>query len=125
MTPFGKMLRQERKDHAMSLGAMAEKLGLSTPYLSQIETGAKPATSRIISKIIELFQLSASDAEALTRAAAKSVAVKKVESITIDLRADASERDRQLASHLAFSFNRLSPTAKRRLQEMLKDETNG
>lgn len=125
MTPFGKMLRQERKDHAMSLGAMAEKLGLSTPYLSQIETGIKPATNRIVDRIIDLFQLNATEAEALTRAAANSVAAKRVDSITIDLRADTSDRDRELASHLAFSFNRLSPAAKRRLHEMLKDKANG
>lgn len=125
MTPFGKMLRQERKDHGMSLAEMADRLGLSTPYLSQIETGAKPATPRIVDRIIELFELNAADARKLTRAAANSVVTKAAETITIDLRSDASASDRAIASDLAFSFNRLSPTAKRRLQEFLKDERNG
>ncbi|QJR01132.1 helix-turn-helix transcriptional regulator [Sphingobium yanoikuyae] len=124
MTPFGKMLRQERKDHGMLLGQLAEKLGVSTPYLSQVETGVKPATSTIVNKVINIFQLSKIDAEALTRAAAHSQAA-EVGSITIDLHPDAGIRDRELASHLALSFNRLSPETKRRLRDMLKDESNG
>lgn len=124
MTPFGKMLRQERKDHGMLLGQLADKLGISTPYLSQIETGVKPATSTIVNKVISIFDLSKMNAEALTRAAAQSQAA-EVGSITIDLRPDVSVRDRELASHLALSFNRLSPEAKLRLREMLKDESNG
>jgi len=124
MTPFGHMLRQERKEQGMLLGQLADKLGVSTPYLSQLETGVKPATGRIIEKIIRVFDLSQSDAEALTRAAAKSQP-EKVDSVTIDIRPNASQRDRELASHLAFSFNRLSPETKRRLSAMLKDDTHG
>lgn len=124
MTPFGKMLRQERKDRGMLLGQMADQLGISTPYASQLETGVKPATPRMLDKIIKLFDLNKSDAEALTRAAAVSQ-VANVDSVTINLQADTSQHDRELASHLAMSFNRLSPDAKRRIREMLKDDKNG
>ena len=124
MTPFGTMVRQERKEHGMLLGKMAEALGVSTPYASQLETGTKPATPRILDKLIKLFDLNKSDAEALTRAAAVSNA-SRVDSVTIDISADTNQRDRELASHLALSFNRLSPEAKRRLHEMLKDSSNG
>jgi transcriptional regulator with XRE-family HTH domain len=124
MTPFGKMLRQERKDRGMLLGQMADKLGISTPYASQLETGVKPATPRVLDKIVEMFDLSKSDAEALTRAAAVSQ-ITPVESVTINLKPDSSKHDRELASHLAMSFNRLSPEAKRRIRDMLKDSANG
>lgn len=108
----------------MLLGQMADKLGISTPYASQLETGVKPATPRVLDKIVDLFDLNKSDAEALTRAAAVSQNI-NVESVTINLKADATKHDRELASHLAMSFNRLSPDAKRRIRDMLKDNTNG
>lgn len=124
MTPFGKMVRQERKDRGMPIGEMADKLGVSTPYLSQLETGVRPATGRVLDKIIALFDLNQTDAEALTRAAAHSHA-SDVSSVTIDIRKDASKHDRELASHLALSFNRLSYEAKKRIREMLTDKDNG
>jgi transcriptional regulator with XRE-family HTH domain len=124
MTPFGIMARQERKEKGITLGDMAEKLGLSSPYLSQLETGAKPLKEGFVEKVIRYFELSAEDAAAMRRAAAKSIA-STVSSVTIDLRQDASQRDRELASNLALSFNRLKPETKARLREMLKDEANG
>jgi len=124
MTPFGKMVRQERKDRGMPIGEMADKLGVSTPYLSQLETGARPATGRVLDKIVSLFDLNQTEAEKLTRAAAHSQP-SDVSSVTIDIRKDASQHDRELASHLALSFNRLSPEAKKKIREMLKDQNNG
>ena len=124
MTPFGKMVRQERKERGMAIGEMADKLGVSTPYLSQLETGARQASGRILDKIIALFDLNQTDAETLTRLAAQAVAA-KVSSVTIDIRSDASQHDRELVSHLALSFNRLTPEAKRKMREMLHDQNNG
>lgn len=123
MTPFGKMLRQERKERGMLLGQMAGKLGISTPYLSQLETGVKPLQSSFVEKVIRFLDLNASDADKLRRAAAQSMASKS-ESVTIELRS-ASARDRELASNFALSFNRLKPEAKARLRDMLRNETNG
>lgn len=124
MTPFGKMVRQERKDRGLPLNQMADHLGISSPYLSQLETGAKPLKEGFVEKVIRFFEFGAADAEAMRRAAAKSLPA-NVGSVTIDLRPNAGVRDRQLATHLALSFNRLSPETKRRLSEMLKDESNG
>jgi transcriptional regulator with XRE-family HTH domain len=124
MTPFGKMVRQERKVLGMPIGEMADKIGVSTPYLSQLETGVRPPSGRVLDKIIALFDLNQADAEALTRAAAQSQS-STVTSVTIDIRKDAAQHDRELASHLALSFNRLSPEAKRKIRETLTDEANG
>lgn len=108
----------------MLLARMADQLGISPPYLSQLETGAKPLKDNFVEKVIRLLELSQSDADAMRRAAAKSLP-STVSSVTIDLRPDASKRDRELASNLALSFNRLKPGTKARLLEMLKDEKNG
>lgn len=124
MTPFGKMIRQERKEKSITLGQMADGVGISSPYLSQLETGVKPLKEAFVEKVIRFFDMSAVDAAALRRAAAQSLAT-TVESVTIDFRKDASVRDRELASNLALSFNRLKPETKARIREMLKDETNG
>ena len=124
MTPFGKMLRQERKEKGMLLGEMAAALGMSSPYLSQLETGAKPLKEGFVEKVIRFFDLNRTDADAMRRAAAKSLAA-TVDSVTIELRPDTSSRDRELASNLALSFNRLKPETKARLREMLKDSTRG
>lgn len=124
MTPFGKMLRQERKERGMLLGEMADRLGISSPYLSQLETGAKPLKEAFVEKVIRFFEFNQSDAEALHRAAARSLA-QTVNSVTIDLRPNSPARDRELASNLALSFNRLKPETKARLREMLKDASHG
>jgi len=124
MTPFGMMLRQERKEKGLMLATMAKDLGISSPYLSQIETGAKPIKESFVNKVIAYFDLNQSDAEALRRAAAKSLP-SNVATVTIELNANASAHDRELASKLALSFNRLKPEARARLREMLEDETNG
>ena len=123
MTPFGKALRRERREVGMMLGQLAEKIGVSTPYLSQIETGVRQVNSRMLTKIFDALELNQADREALTRAAAASKG-DNTEIVTINV-SDASKSDRQLASHLALSFNRLTPEAKRRLHEMLKDNANG
>lgn len=123
MTPFGKMLRHERKERGMLLGEMANELGISSPYLSQLETGVKPIQPSFVEKVIRFLDLNLSDAEKLRRAAAQSMA-NHSDSVTIELR-PASARDRELATNFALSFNRLKPEAKARLREMLRRETNG
>ena len=124
MTPFGTMLRQERKDRGMLLSEMAGKLGISSPYLSQLETGVRQLKEGFVEKVITLLEFSQQDAAALRRAEAKSLPSTSG-SVTIDLRPNTSARDRELASNLALSFNRLKPETKSRLRAMLKDERNG
>jgi len=124
MTPFGKMLRQERKENGQMLAEMADMLGVSAPYLSQLETGAKPLKEAFVEKVIRTLDLNRSDGDALRRAAAKSLPA-NIHSVTIDLRPNTSSRDRELASNIALSFNRLKPETKAKLKAMLEDEANG
>lgn len=124
MTPMGKMMREERKERGLLLGDMADALGMSSPYLSQLETGAKPINEAFVEKVIRYFELNATDAQAMRRAAAKSLA-ETADSVTIDLRPSSAARDRELASNFALSFNRLKPETKKRLRELLKDSAHG
>jgi transcriptional regulator with XRE-family HTH domain len=48
---FGNMLRRERKEQKLTLGDLARKMGISVPYLSQIETGTKPVQEALSSPI--------------------------------------------------------------------------
>ena len=108
----------------MLLSEMADKLGVSSPYLSQLETGAKPLKEPFVEKVIRFLDLNGSDGDALRRAAAKSAA-SKVDSVTINLRPNTNARDRELASNLALGFNRWKPEVKEKIRKMLKDASNG
>lgn len=120
MNQFGKVLRRERKERQMTLGDLAKKLGLSVPYLSQIETGTKPVQDSIVEKIVRELGLIGDDVNELRRAAALSVS-----EYSIRLKQEASADDRVLAASLASGFARLSPAKKEALRKIMEDETRG
>lgn len=116
MTPFGKFLRRERQERGLLLGTMAKRLKISTPYLSQMETGKRAIPAGFEERIIKQFSLQPDDANALRRAAALS----RTE-FEIAIEAGASDDDRALAHDLAMSFARLTPEEKERLRVLLKE----
>lgn len=120
MNKFGEMLRVERKERKMTLGALARSLKISVPYLSQIETGAKPVQDDLVDKVIVEFGLIGDTVNALRRAAAAS----RTEH-TIRLRQGASAEDRMLAGALASGFARLSKERKDELRRIMEDVTRG
>lgn len=120
MNQFGKMLRQERKERDMTLGELATKLRISVPYLSQIETGSKPLQDGFVDRAIKTLGLIGDDANALRRAAAVSMS-----EFNIRLKSGATNEDRVLASELATGFARMSPDAKARIRQIMRDDTRG
>ena len=104
----------------MTLGDLASKLGISVPYLSQIETGTKPLQESFVEKVVRKLGLIGEEANKLRRAAAVSMS-----EYSIRLRSGASHDDRVLASMLANGFARLSPEKKKQLSDILKDESRG
>lgn len=120
MTPFGKLLRRERQDRNLLLGDLAKLLGISTPYLSQLETGQRFVPDGFEDKVIKALSLTQSDANELIRAAALSRG-----EFRISLDKTATIEDRSLASDLAESFARLTPEAKAQLRQMLTGGKNG
>jgi transcriptional regulator with XRE-family HTH domain len=120
VSQFGILLRRERKEQNLTLGDLAKKVGLSVPYLSQIETGTKPLQDKLVERFVSELGLIGDEANALRRAAAVSMG-----EYSIRLRESASNDDRILASMLAAGFARLSPDKKHQLREIMKDETRG
>lgn len=125
MTPFGKKMRLERLERGMLLGDMARELGVSSPYLSQVETGKKPLNGRFVEKVIRFLDLNTTDANALRRTAEHSKAVTKATKFSIEISDSAPAYDRELAARLSLGFARMSPTAKRELNKLLTGENNG
>ncbi|MBT6257220.1 MAG: helix-turn-helix transcriptional regulator [Alphaproteobacteria bacterium] len=73
MTPFGEKLRELRKQHDMTMASMAQYLGVSSAYLSQVEHGRRGTPGMImIDQICALFGLIWEDAEALKELASLS-----------------------------------------------------
>lgn len=58
VTEFGKMLRILRIQNNVMLKEMADALGVSSPYLSAIETGKKPINAMLLNKMVSFLKLS-------------------------------------------------------------------
>lgn len=57
---LNKALRLIRVFHDLNQKELAEKLGISNSYLSELESGKKPATLEIIEKYSEVFNMPSS-----------------------------------------------------------------
>ncbi|WP_455480466.1 helix-turn-helix domain-containing protein [Bartonella sp. B12(2025)] len=68
LTSFGKILRKLRIDRSERLFDMAQKLGVSSAFLSSVEIGKKSAPARMVEKIIELYALDQDTASLLRKA---------------------------------------------------------
>ena len=55
LTAFGRFIRKYRIDHNILLKEMAERLGISSAFLSSIETGAKELPSNIEEKLMAAY----------------------------------------------------------------------
>lgn len=119
MTPLGQFLRRERQDRGQLLGQMAKRLGMSSPYLSQIETGKRAIPEGFEKKATKVLGLSAAESNELARAAALSRG-----QYNIELEGDASIDDRALAFDLAVCFARLSTDEKQRIHEIVRGTEN-
>jgi HTH-type transcriptional regulator, competence development regulator len=117
VTPFGEFLRRERRDRNLLLGGLAKLLKISTPYLSQLETGQRFVPDGFEDKVIKILNLEGNDANEIRRAAAVSRA-----QYSLSVNKDATADDRALAHDLAESFARLSPEGKEKLRKLLEED---
>jgi len=120
VTPFGQLLRRERQERNLLLGDLAKLLKISTPYLSQLETGQRFVPDGFDDKVIKALSLTPTEANEMRRAAAVSRS-----QFSFTLRKDAPADDRALAHDLADSFARLSPEGKAKLRKLLKEDRRG
>lgn len=73
LTDFGKAIRKLRIDYDTKLNELATSIGVSSAFLSAVETGKKPISAELITKITNALGLSKAEENLLTHAASQSV----------------------------------------------------
>lgn len=73
LTDFGKAIRKIRIDYDTNLNALASSIGVSSAFLSAVETGKKPVSADLITKITNALGLKKDEESLLTHAASQSV----------------------------------------------------
>lgn len=81
MTPFGRFMRNLRMERGLLLKDDADKLGVTSAYLSALEHGKKgPPSAALISKLENILKLSTEQRKELRRAARDSVSAMDIPS---------------------------------------------
>jgi transcriptional regulator with XRE-family HTH domain len=58
-SPLGEFIRRQRELQELSMRQLADLVGISNPYLSQIERGLREPSEKVLDAIAENLQLSA------------------------------------------------------------------
>lgn len=90
VTEFGKVLRIIRINSGDTAKIMADKLGISVPYLNAIENGRRDIPSDLSDKVIKAYALSEKDKKNI-----KNAEVSLKERVKIDL-TELSEKKRRV-----------------------------
>jgi transcriptional regulator with XRE-family HTH domain len=56
---FGEYIRRQRELHELTMRQLADLVGISNPYLSQIERGLREPSERVLEAIAENLEMSA------------------------------------------------------------------
>jgi len=86
LTPFGKALRQLRVDKGLKLLDVADALGVSSAYVSAIETGRKAVPDGLVTDLRRGLNLNEAERNALRRAADQTRKEVSVDSLHADQR---------------------------------------
>jgi transcriptional regulator with XRE-family HTH domain len=81
MTPFGIANRKLRLDKGLRLLDLAKKLGLSSSFISAVETGKKPIPAGYVASVIRALGLTEPEAHELQKAADRSKTVVDVDGL--------------------------------------------
>ena len=115
MTEFGKEIRKLRIDRGEIMKSMADKLGITSAYLSAIECGKRNIPDNFIDQITSIYNLSKHEKAKLEDSVA--LANHKVE-IALD---DVSESKQELALKFARSFDDIDDRTAIKIRELLKN----
>lgn len=115
LTPFGELTRKIRKDKKLLLIEMARVAGVTSGFLSLVETGKKPIPDRLVPAIAAGLDLTAEDQRKLQLAAALSAKEYKIQ-----LASGAPTLDRQVAHALQTGFAKMTPKAKAKILRLLE-----
>ena len=81
ITPFGIAIRKLRLDKGLRLLDLAEMLGLSSSFISAVETGKKPIPAGYVDSIVRALRLPAGEVDELQMAADRSRAFINVDGL--------------------------------------------
>lgn len=115
-TAFGEFVRILRIKRHQVMGDMAEILNTSTPFLSAVENGKKNVPDSWIRKIIEYYQLSSEEQEALCEAVEESRVQYKIVS------GNAGKYQRKAAVQFTRSFDEMDDETAQKILELLKNK---
>lgn len=114
ITSIGRFLRKLRIDHGEILRDMANRLEVSSAFLSAVENGKKKVPEAWIPKLEEFYSLTPMQMEELRVAVAESS-----NTVEINIR-NASVSNRQLAISFARHFDSLDEETVKKLLDILK-----
>lgn len=114
LTPFGKKVRKLRIDVGVTLKSMADSMGVTSSYLSAIETGKRAVTDPVLNSIIGYFSGAGVNAKAELAKAARD----SQQSVEINL-SGKNQNAREVAMAFARNFDELSDEEFTRLRELL------
>lgn len=115
ITEFGKTLRKIRIDRDEILKTMAEKLNMTSSYLSAIECGKRNIPSDLIGKLTSIYDLTEAEKEHLSETYDKSL-----NSIEIELNTNNPYK-RDLALQFARKFDNMDDEFAARILEFLNN----
>jgi len=113
LTEFGKFLREIRIDCEELLKNMAKKLGVTSSYLSAVETGKRNIPNDWVEKISQLYNLDLIEKEQLQDAAINSARV-----VTMDLRKMVPKR-KETALLFARKFDNVDDSTIEEIRKLL------
>ncbi len=99
-TPLGDLIRRQRELADLSMRQLADMVGISNPYLSQIERGLRAPSEQVLTALADSLQLSADLLRGNTEDAAASRRV--IEAINDDGDLSASQRRSLIEMYQAF-----------------------
>lgn len=117
LTEFGRFLRKYRIDCGELLKDMADKLGVTSSYLSAIESGKRNIPGDWVDKIAGLYNLDLVEKDQLAEAASNSI-----KSITMNIQKSKASR-RETALLFARQFEDVDESTILTIRDLLKTQT--
>jgi transcriptional regulator with XRE-family HTH domain len=117
LTPFGKQVRKLRIDADVTLKEMADALGVSSAYLSGVETGDRPLSENMVQKAVGFFS-------------GRGIAATELRSIGDRMRTSVSvealgEEEREVVAEFARRLPGLSEGSRLKIEDILARAKKG
>lgn len=119
LSEIGKELRKLRIEHGVRLKDMADSIGMTSAFLSAIETGKKALPLIYVDKISAYFSLDESMAKRI-----QSLSIKSTTEVRINLE-NSSEDSRDLAAAFARRFQSLEHDEIEKIKTLLNGGKQG